>query len=209
MNRLKTLALAICLSLVATVATAEGRIGISASFVSFDGEGRETLRESGNVTKVSHSEDVVVPSIFVEVMGSEGFGFGVDYVPVAELGDGIGADDDDAETSGTNKVSAELASHVTLYAIKEASNGIYGKVGVALADIDTTENLSTGDTYGNTSTEGVMIAVGKNLMQGNFFVRGEVSYTNYSEVNLNSTGGSTVQADFDAMAATLSVGKSF
>ena len=124
MNKLKTLALAICVSFIASIAVAENRIGLSASLASFDGSGKETLRQSGNVTNVDHSDDVLVPSIFLETIGDEGLGFGIDYVPVAELGDGVGADDDDAETSGTNKVSAELTSHVTLYVIKEASNGL-------------------------------------------------------------------------------------
>ena len=210
MNKLKTLALAICVSFIASVAVAENRIGLSASLASFDGSGKETLRQSGNVTNVDHSDDVLVPSIFLETIGDEGLGFGIDYVPVAELGDGVGADDDDAETSGTNKVSAELTSHITLYVIKEASNGLYGKFGVAFADIDTTESLSTGDSYGNTDTEGVMLAIGKNFEPvGGYFVRGEVSYTDYDDVKITSTGGSTVEASFEATVATLSIGKSF
>jgi hypothetical protein len=114
MNKLKTLALAICVSFIASIAVAENRIGLSASLASFDGSGKETLRQSGNVTNVDHSDDVLVPSIFLETIGDEGLGFGIDYVPVAELGDGVGADDDDAETSGTNKVSAELTNHLML-----------------------------------------------------------------------------------------------
>ena len=176
----------------------------------FSGTGSETLRQSGSVTNYDESEDVIVPSIFLEIVGDEGFGFGVDYVPVAELGDGVGADDDDAETSGENKVSAEFSSHMTLYGIKEFSNGNYTKLGIVFADIDTTENLSTGDTYPNSDTTGFMIAFGKNLSNNNgTFFRGDLSYTDYDEVSITSTGGSKVKADIKSIAATISVGKAF
>ena len=210
MNNLKTLALAICFSLISSITYAEVRLGISAHAISFQSSGSETLRTSGNVTKRNVDESLVVPSIFIEkMMGSGNLGLGLDYIPVAELGSGTGADDD-AETSGANKASAELASHSTLYVIAQNDNGLYFRAGVSFADVDTTENLATGDTYGNTSTEGVMVAAGySRSMDNGFFIRGEVSSTDYDDVEITSTGGSKVKADIDASAVTLSIGKAF
>ena len=55
-----------------------------------------------------------------------------------------------------------------------------------------------------------MLAIGKNFEPvGGYFVRGEVSYTDYDDVKITSTGGSTVEASFEATVATLSIGKSF
>ena len=174
----------------------------------FSTSGSETLRDSGKITNGSEDNDVVVPSIFVEYMGDSGLGFGIDYVPVAELGEGTGADDD-AETSGANKASAELVSHVAAYLILEADNGYYGKLGMAFADVDTTENLATGDSYGNSSTEGYLVGLGYTTDYAGYFVRGELSYTDYESVEITSTGGSKVKAEVDSTALTISIGKAF
>ena len=210
MKNLKIITFALIMSFVTSVATAENRVGLNLAYMMFSGTGSETLRQSGAVTNYDESDEVLVPSLFIEVMGESGIGFGVDYVPVAEIGSGVGADDDDAETSGKNNVSAEFAAHTTFYAIAEGSNGFYGKLGYVVADIDTTENLSTGDSYPDTDTTGLMIAVGKNFTTVNdLMIRGDLSYTDYQEVTITSTGGSKVKADVSAMAATIAIVKSF
>jgi len=208
MNKIKLASAVICMSLMSTAVFAEMRMGLNAAFSSFDTSGSEKLRQSNNVTNHSLTEDIVVPSVFAEVVGDSGIALGLDYVPVAELGSGTG-DDDDLETSGANKASAELASHVTLYVLKETSNGLFVKAGVAFADVDTTENLATGDSYKDTDTRGLMIGFGKHFDLNNMFVRGSVSYTDYEEVSITSAGGSKVTADVDSVAATLSIGKKF
>lgn len=210
MKNMKTIAFALCLSFVTSVALAEKRVGLNIAYHMFEGTGSETLRQSSAVTNYDESDEVVAPSIFFEVVTDAGVGIGVDYIPVAEIGSGVGADDDDAETSGKNNVSAEFASHTTFYAIAEGSNGFYGKLGYVVADIDTTENLSTGDSYPDTDTTGLMIAVGKNFTTVNdLMIRGDLSYTDYQSVTITSTGGSTVKADVESMAATVSIVKSF
>ena len=209
MNTFKGIALAICAALITTFASAaEKRIGVSANFMMLDTTGSETLRQSNNVTNTSKDEDAVIPSLFVEAISDAGFGIGLDYVPVAELGSGTG-DDDDAETSGANTASAELASHVTVYLIAENSNGLYAKLGYAMADVDTTENLNTGDSYGNTDTTGIMGAIGIKRDMGTHFVRADVSITDYDDVSITSTGGSVVAADVDSTNITFSIGKPF
>ena len=210
MKNIKTIGYALIMSFLTSVALAESRIGMNVSYMMFSGTGSETLRQSSAVTNYDESDEAIVPSLFFEVVSDEGVGVGVDYVPVAEIGEGVGADDDDAETSGKNNVSAEFASHTTFYVIAERSDGFYGKLGYIVADIDTTENLSTGDTYPDTDTTGLMIAVGKNLTTVNgLFIRGDLSYTDYADVSITSTGGSKVKADVDSLAATISIGKSF
>ena len=212
MNKLKIVAIAFCVSILTSASFAaevSKRIGVSGQFISFSSDGSETLRTSGNVTKKSVSDDVVVPSIFLAVVGEKGLGFGIDYVPVAELGSQTSTSKVDAESNGENKAAAELTSHVTLYTIAEHSSGYYGKLGIAFADVDTKEVLSTGDSYGNTDTTGIMIALGKTFDRGAFFVRGEASYTDYDDVEITSNHGSSVKADVDATALTLSIGKAF
>ena len=210
MKNIKTINFSLCMSLVASVALAEKRVGLNIAYHMFEGTGSETLRQSSAVTNYDESGEVVAPSIFFEVVTDAGVGVGVDYVPVAEIGSGVGADDDDAETSGSNNVSAEFSAHMTLYAIAEGPNGFYGKLGYVMADIDTTENLSTGDSYPDTDTDGYTIAVGKYFNTVNDLqIRGDLSYTDYDAVEIKSTGGSTVKADVESIAATVSFVKSF
>ncbi len=208
MNKLKVALISLFSFALASAASAEYRIGVSAQYHMFETTGTETLRQSSNTTRTSVDEKVVVPSLFLEVVSDAGLGIGVDYVPVAELGSGTG-DDDDAETSGANTASAELASHITYYAIIQGEQGLYAKLGMAFADVDTTENLATGDAYPNTTTEGPMIALGYSMDQGNYFVRGEVSHIAYDDVSITSTGGSKVDASLETTAVTISVGKAF
>ena len=78
-----------------------------------------------------------------------------------------------------------------------------------MADVDTTENLSTGDTYGNTDTTGIMGAVGIKRDLGGPFMRAEVSLVDYDDVSITSTGGSVVKADVDSTNITFSIGKAF
>ena len=39
--------------------------------------------------------------------------------------------------------------------------------------------------------------------------RGELSYVDYDDISITSTGGSTVKADVDSTNVTFSIGKSF
>jgi len=196
-------------------------IGISGAFTALSSEGTETTKSSEEKNNGSKDEDVVVPSLFVEYVADSGLAIGIDFVPgEAELGDGTGSDDD-AETSGANKASAELSGHTTIYALMPlGSGGAYFKGGVAIASVDTTETLATGTTYGNEDVDGIMVGVGfqKDGDQG-LFIRAEATYTDYDDVrflgsfNGNSVGDSavrnTVDADIDATALRISIGKSF
>ena len=139
----------------------------------------------------------------------------------AELGSGkngrVDTDTDDAsDTAGTNKVSAELTSHTTLYLSKSfGDSGAYVKGGVALATIDPTETLATGSTYGNEKVHGLLIGLGVNRDNANgTFFRTELTYTDYNDVTIDGSLDSDgvrnkIDADIDAVALRISIGKAF
>ena len=220
---MKKLILSICaVMLIAFSAHAEKRVGVSVAYTMFDSSGTETTKSSGEKNSATEEEDVVVPSLFVEFANDRGLALGFDIVPVdnQELGSGTGSDDD-AETSGANTASAELTGHYTVYGLAPlGSGGAYFKFGLARATIDTTENLSTGTTYGNEDVDGVLVGLGFNRESdaGTFF-RMEGTYTDYDDVNFkgsfngNAAGDSAVRnkidADIDALALRISLGKSF
>ena len=202
--------------LLATSAFAEFRIGLSAAMTKIETDGSETLKSSGNKTNKSVEETVAVASGFIEIANSNGFAVGIDYIPGEEqLGKGTGDDDDD-ETSGANTASADIESVTTIYAlVPMGSSSIYGKLGYSQADIITTESLSTGTTYGNTSVDGILIGLGvaKELNNG-FSFRAEATYTGYDDISLTGSAdadsvSNKIDADIDATAFRLSIVKAF
>ena len=210
----------IAFTFTAFTANAEVRVGITAAFTDFEVTGKETLKSSSNVTNGSNEESVLVPSLFIEARNEFGVGVGLDFVPAeAEIGDKsktkIDTDTDDAsDTSGVNRAKAEVSSHYTVYATIPVKMAFI-KLGYVSADVDTTEKLATGTSYGNETVNGTYIGIGidRDLPNG-FFVRAEAGFTDYDDISLQGSADADsvrnkVDADIDATSLRLSVGKAF
>ena len=198
--------------------SAETRLGVSAAFSFFTSDGTETTKSSGEKNNKEVEEDAIVPGIFIERANDNGFALGFEFNPgEAELGSGTGSDDD-RETSGANKASAEVSGHMSLYGLIPAGPG-YVRLGIVRASVDTTETLATGTKYGNEDVNGFVIGYGFQKSGDSNFIRLEGTYTDYDDLKFNgSFGGNTVgdatvrnviEADVDALALKLSVGKNF
>ena len=198
--------------------SAETRIGLSAALSFFTSDGTEITKSSGERNTKEVEEDAVVPGLFIERANDNGLALGFEFNPgEAELGSGTGSNDD-AETSGANKASAEVSGHMSLYGLIPAGPG-YVRLGIVRASVDTTETLKTGTKYGNEDVTGYIIGYGLQKNGDSAFVRLEGTYTNYDELtfngsfNGNAVGDSAVrnvvEADIDALAVKLSIGKSF
>jgi len=198
----------------------EKKIGFTAALTDFESSGTETLKSSSNKTSADVSEQVIVPSLFFEITNDSGLGIGLDFVPGdADLGSKQKAKvdtdtDDKSDTAGTNKASAEVSGHSTIYLMVPVK-AAFLKVGYVSADIETTENLDTGTTYGNKTVNGTMISVGIDRdMPNGSFIRAEVAYTDYDDITLSGsadTDGASnkVDADVDATSLRLSIGRAF
>ena len=198
----------------------ERKIGFTAALTDFESSGTETMKSNSDKTSTDISEQVIVPSLFLEISTDAGLGIGIDFVPAdAEIGnksktkDDIDTDDA-ADNSGTNKASADVSGHQTIY-LKIPVKAAFLKVGYVEADIETTENLATGTTYGNKSVNGTMVSLGfdRDLENGTF-IRAEVAYTDYDDITLTGSAdtdgvSNKVDADVDATALRISVGKAF
>ena len=212
----KILGFAIASMFVAASAFAELRIGASIALTALSTEGTETVKSSGDKNSTTKDADVLIPAIFLEKAASNGFVLGIDYTPAEqELGSGTG-DDDDNETSGANKASAEVTGHMTIYGLLPmGSSGLYLKGGIARATIDTTETLATGTKYGNADVDGLLVGLGFERDTDNGgFMRLEGTYTDYDSVKFNGEldGDSVrnvVDADVDALALRISFGRAF
>ena len=192
---------------------AETRVGISAAFSDFESSGSETLKSSSKKSSKTVSEEVVVPGFFIERANDDGVALGFEFNPgEADLGSGTGADDD-AETSGANKASAEVSEHMSIYGLFPMGNA-YLRFGLVKASIDTTEKLATGTVYGNEDVDGKILGLGYQKDLPMAFLRVEGTYTDYDDVKYLGTLDSdsvrnTIEADVDATAIKVSLGRAF
>ena len=225
MNKLRITLIAIFASVMMIVSsTAEVRVGVSAGYAQFEATGSETLKDAATVVNHTEQAIAVIPSIFAEIAMANGLGLGVDVVSgSADLAGskrtrnlkadaGTGAND-----TGTNVANAEVDGVTTGYLIKTFDSGFLVKAGIASADINTVEVLSTGSTYGNKSVDGTMIGIGwGRTMDTGLFFRAAVEYTDFDEITLTSGVAdavsdttNTIKADVDVTMAKFSIGKAF
>ena len=198
----------------------ERKIGVTAAFTNFESSGTETMKSNGDKTSADVSESVIVPSLFFEITSDAGLGIGVDFIPSdADIGSKsktkVDIDTDDtADNGGTNKASAVVSGHQTIY-LRIPVKAAFLKLGYVDADIETTENLATGTTYGNKSVNGTMISIGfdRDLPKGTF-LRAELAHTDYDDITLKGSSdtdgvNNKVDADVDATSLRFSIGKVF
>lgn len=214
------LTLSAALLMLVNTANAEVAMGITANFAQIDTDGSETLRDSAKVTSASHSENVVVPEVFIEVTGDSG-AFGVAYIPVQELGtksreDSISSPQI-AGDAGTYTAKAEVASHIMVYADINMSDfmgqTIYGKLGIANATIETEESLNSGSTYSDQDVMGYTVGLGMRgsldgLYSGSFY-KLEGTYTDYEDYEDTSTALNKIVAETEITSVKASVGYNF
>ena len=177
-------------------------------------EGFEETQAGAQKRKADHTEEVLIPSLFVEYnlgeIGNIGDGWviGLDYIPIKpELGDetttrtdcaindacpgapvGIGGVGDTV----IQKAKADLKYHTTLYVETPGFwGGFYGKAGGIMTLLQTEENLGTGSYYPNETILGAVAGVGFKRYMGNLVTKLEASYTKYETINLNARSDDT------------------
>ena len=203
--------LSISFMLLVTKANADVRFGLSAAFTQIEADGSET--EGGEKTTASVSNDVIIPSIFVEFSG-ERFGVGLDYIPLdadvsnktksrTDVETSVTGTTTTTSTSRTQKAQAEISDHFTLYATMALTDTFYLKGGMAQFSLNTNESLGTGSKYGNVDVDGIVYGFG--FTDGNS--RLELAYTDYEDISLTSTVARTgvttnnkISADLDTLS---------
>ena len=221
MNKIKIALVAILASglMVAPSLSLEKRIGLSMALANVNADGSETMKDSGKVNKIEASETTPIPSIFAELAMDNGFGIGIEQVSgSADISSTVNTrTDDDAETTGDNKASAEIDGLTTMYIMKTFDSGFFVKFGNSSTTVNTKEVLATGSTYANKSIDGKMYGLGFTRTNDNgVFLRVTGEVTDYDTLNLTSEVAdavtattNTIKADIDTVAAKLSIGKAF
>ena len=191
-------------------AMAETRFGFSLSYATVDADGSET--EGGEKTNGSASNEVFIPSLFIEAANGP-FAVGLDYIPIDADVSSKTKSRTDTETSVTGtttttstsrsqKAQASLQDHITLYASYNLTDTFYLKGGVAQVSLVTEESLGTGSKYGDEDVNGYLYGLG--ITDGNS--RLELSYTDYEDISLTSsvarsgvTTNNKIEADLDVL----------
>ena len=197
---------------------AEVGIGITGAMHFLDASGTETTRTSGQKNPGSHSEEAIVPELFIETITDNGGSFGLAYIPTREMGSKSRTDSNSAGSSGTYKAEAELDNVVQFYAdipmTELAGYPLYAKVGIQHATIVTLESLNSGSTYPNEDVLGYTIGFGTrgDLAYGNnMYYKAEATYTDFEDYSANDEAGTgnKVEADLEAFAVKFSIGYKF
>ena len=184
-----------------TASAFAANVGVSGTALYYSASGTETTKSSGEKNDKSDSGFAPMVSVFVEQELDTGVMVGLDLMPYsAKIGSGSMDKDDDAETSGTNKVDVNFKNHVTLYAeIPTNFGGIDGgfvKLGVHRVSVETDDVLSTGSTYGDEDIHGFMLGFGRkgDLANGGFFkIEGQVS--RYGGATFDAATGGNAAGD--------------
>ncbi len=160
-------------------------------------------------------------NIFAEYVVNDQVAIGVSYSPTSaeseevENKQNIGdlPEDDGNDNASTNKVKVAFEDLVTVYALANLNDNLYGKVGFIQVELRTKENLQTGGAYPDDTLHGYQIALGynKDLADG-MFIRGEATYMEIDGTTLKNTNDSTKSVSADGitgMGAAISIGRSF
>ena len=197
----------------------EKRLGLSASYINVNADGTETMKDSSKKNSTEASETGVIASIFGELSTDGGFGLGVEYVPgSADINSATRTrSNDDEETSGDNKASAEIDGLTSVYLIKTFESGVFVKLGTTSTTVNTTEVLKTGSKYGDVDIDGTVLGIGINrTTDSGMFFRVSGEYTDYDDISLTSQTADAVSgtknkinASLDTTAFKFAVGKAF
>ena len=204
--------------------------GVTAAIVALEADGTETETgsQTAETTNASVKNTIPVGEIFAEVrdigLGMGTLSLGISVIPAAhDVSDNVKIRND-TETSVTGtattvataraqKAQAEVADHMMYYLEFKPRDSLFFKLGYLDADLNTTESLATGSSYGNASLNGILYGVGfqKDLNRG--FAKFEVTFSDYDTINLTDSTGRTgvstnnkISANLDATQIRLSYG---
>jgi len=219
---MKKLIAIICFSIFAMgSANSEIIAGISGNLGMLDAKGTESV-DGGNST-ADRTEDLEIGymSVFAETAVIDNVRVGISYVPYAlesetsenTRNDNCTHNGAGACSSTSNKVQVDVENMASFY-MSYYVDAFFFKAGITTADVVTNESLATGSKYGDASLDGYFLGAGFDAeLDSGLFVRSEVALTNYSDIQLDSTGSDNSNqinvTNLDGVTASISVGKAF
>ena len=165
-------------------------IGISGNMGVYAATGTEkNYNEAGTAVDTTTDEHgafvAEYGSIFLEAALNDVISIGVDYVPM----DFETPENTSQEGESNEKhASARFEDLTTVYAkLNLPLGGTYLKFGYSMVDVTSIENMNSGNTYGNDTTDGPTVGIGYDHEVANgFSIRAEVTGTDFSDVKANN-----------------------
>ena len=161
---------------------------------------------------------VVMGSIFFEANLTDQVSLGISYVPhsmdsetTENTQNFSTATGNDSKSRNTVKVSFDDLT--TVYALLNASDSIYAKVGFVQVEVVTDENLATGGAYPNADLDGYTLALGYSMdLADGMFARFEANYMDLDGATVTNSNDSNKSVKVDGISgygAGISIGKTF
>ncbi len=196
-------------------------MGLTVSLADLDTALSDDIDNNGSIdTTKDVSNDVVFGSIFLERALDNGLTIGLDFIPFEAEFESRSTTQTSrttstTDTSGTNKGTADVSNHLTLYLqpTKELDNGskLFATLGYVKADVESlVQSVSSTNKTVEQTLEGFKIGVGtKRDIGANGFFKLELNRTDYDDISATTSNSTKVTADIDATVLSLSVGRSF
>ena len=196
-------------------------MGLTVSMADLDTALSDDIDNNGSIdTTKDVSNDVVFGSIFLERALDNGLTIGLDFIPFEAEFESRSTTQTSrttstTDTSGTNKGTADVSNHLTLYLqpTKELDNGskLFATLGYVKADVESlVQSVSSTNKTVEQTLEGFKIGVGtKRDIGANGFFKLELNRTDYDDISATTSNSTKVTADIDATVLSLSVGRSF
>ena len=205
-----------------TTSYATGSVGFTVSMADVNSTVTDDVDSNGTTdTTKNLSNEVTFASIFFEKALNENMSVGVDFIPFeaefesrSTTQSSLKGAGDGAATSGTNKGTADVSKHLTVYIQpqKEITDGlkVFGTVGLVRADVESkVQSVSSTDKTVDQSLDGTKLGLGLKKETGFGFIKLEYSETDYDEISTTTSNNTKVTADIDTDILALSVARSF
>ena len=199
---------------------ATGSAGFTISMADIKSSVSDDIDSNGTTdTTKNISNEIFFGSIFLERALSENMSIGIDFIPFeAEFESrsttqrsikGAGT-----STSGTNKGTADVSKHLTVYVQpqREITDGlkVFGTLGLVRADVESlVQSVSSTDKTVEQSLDGMKLGLGLKKETGFGFIKLEYSETDYDDISATTSNNTKVTADIDTDILALSVARSF
>ena len=203
-----------------TTAYATGSVGFTISNADVQSGVSDDIDSNGTTdTTRNLSNDVTFASIFFEKALSDNMSVGLDLIPAEAEFESRSTTQTSrtttsTDTSGTNKGTAEVSRHLTLYLQpqKEIQDGlkVFGTLGFVRADVESlVQSVSSTDKTVEQDLDGMKLGLGLKKETGFGFIKIEYSETDYDDISATTSNNTKVTADIDTEILALSVAKSF
>ena len=205
-------------------AYASGSAGFTISSADVKSNVKDDIDNNGTTdTNRNISNEVTFASIFFEKALNDNMSVGIDFIPfeaefesrsTTQQSTKAKAAGAAPQTSGTNKGTADVSKHLTLYLQpqKELGNGlkVFGTLGLVRADVESkVQSISSTNKTVDQSLDGTKLGLGLKKETGFGFVKLEYSETDYDEISATTSNNTKVTADIDTDILALSVARSF